>query len=65
MRLCLENTQHRIRAGGVVQVLEHLPSKYEALSSNTNAIKNKTESKKPYKPEFPVFCQNYYLCFVQ
>jgi hypothetical protein len=29
------------RAGGVVQVVEHLPRKLEALSSNTSAAKKK------------------------
>jgi hypothetical protein len=31
------------RAGGVAQVEEHLPSKSEALSSNTSTAKNKKE----------------------
>jgi hypothetical protein len=34
------------RAGGTTQVIECLPSKYEALSSNTSAVKiNKGVSK--------------------
>jgi high-affinity Fe2+/Pb2+ permease len=33
------------RAGRVPQVVECLPSKHEALSSNTNATKNKEKEK--------------------
>jgi hypothetical protein len=34
-----------ILAGTVSQVVEHLPSKHEALSSNTTTIKAKTKQK--------------------
>jgi hypothetical protein len=36
-----EKTQNKKRAGGVAQVVEHLPSKYEAVSSSHNTDKNK------------------------
>jgi hypothetical protein len=39
MRPYLENTQHKNRARGMVQVAESLPSKPEALSSNPSAAK--------------------------
>jgi hypothetical protein len=45
-RPCLENTQHthqKIKAGGVAQVVEHLPSTLKALSSNSNATHKKRE----------------------
>jgi hypothetical protein len=31
------------RLGGVDEVVEHLPSKYRALGSNSNTVKNKTK----------------------
>jgi hypothetical protein len=34
-------THHKKRASGVVQVAQHLPSKYKALSSNPSTNKNK------------------------
>jgi hypothetical protein len=36
MRPYLKNTQHKKGLGGVAQVVEHLPSKHEALSSNSS-----------------------------
>jgi hypothetical protein len=36
------------RVGGVPQVVKHLPSKHEALSSNPVLQKQKTKSKKYY-----------------
>jgi hypothetical protein len=39
MRPYLENTQYKKGAGGMVQVLELLPSKHEALSSNPSTTK--------------------------
>jgi uncharacterized membrane protein len=36
----------RLRARGVTQVVEHLPSKRKALSSNTSTAKEKKERKK-------------------
>jgi hypothetical protein len=46
MRLCLENTQHKKRAGGMGQVVKCLPSKCEALRT---AKKKKKERKKRKK----------------
>jgi hypothetical protein len=49
VRPYLKNTQHKKRAGRVVQVAECLPSKHEALSSNPyhppqNKNKNKNKN---------------------
>jgi hypothetical protein len=46
VRSCLENTHHKKRAGGVAQVIQHLPSKYEALNSNPSTMKKKKKRKK-------------------
>jgi hypothetical protein len=35
-----QKTHHRKRAGGVLRVVEFLPSKHEVLSSNPSAAKN-------------------------
>jgi hypothetical protein len=43
LRPYLKNTQQRKRAGGVAQVVEHLSSKGEALSSNPHVRKKKKE----------------------
>jgi hypothetical protein len=38
---------HSPRAGGVLQVLQRLPSKCEALSSNPSTAKKKKKTKNP------------------
>jgi hypothetical protein len=43
------------RAGGVAQVVKHLPSKGEALSSNPNTIKKKNQGKKT-EAQFIIYC---------
>jgi hypothetical protein len=40
VRPYLKNTQHKKRAGGVAQMVQHLPSKHKALSSNPSTKKN-------------------------
>jgi dihydroxyacid dehydratase/phosphogluconate dehydratase len=42
----LKNTQHKKRAGGVAQVVGHLPKKLEALHSNPSTAKRITAIKK-------------------
>jgi hypothetical protein len=37
--------RYRLRAGGVAQVVEDLPSKYEALSSNPNTDRKKKKDR--------------------
>jgi hypothetical protein len=44
-RSYLENTQPQNRAGRGCQVVEYLPSKYEALSSNPTAATKKPKPK--------------------
>jgi hypothetical protein len=39
VRTYLKKTQHKKRAGGVAQVVDHLHSKYEAMSSNPSTEK--------------------------
>jgi hypothetical protein len=46
MRPYLENTQHKKRAGEAAKVVEHLPNKYEALSSNPHTAKKKKKKKR-------------------
>jgi hypothetical protein len=41
MRAYLKNTQHKKEAGGEAQMVERLPSKHDALSSNTCTKKKK------------------------
>jgi hypothetical protein len=41
----LENTQHKKGAGGVAQVVEHLPCKCEALSLNCSTTKERKTSR--------------------
>jgi hypothetical protein len=43
MRPYLEKTHHKNRAGRVAQVVEHLFSKCEALSSKPNIAKEKSQ----------------------
>jgi hypothetical protein len=45
MRFYLEKYPLQKRAIEVVQVIEHLPSKHEALSSNCSTTKKKKERK--------------------
>jgi hypothetical protein len=42
-----------LRAGGVAQVVEHLPSKCEALSSNHSVNKKKKEIIKKFHSDLP------------
>jgi hypothetical protein len=39
-----KNTQHRKRAGRVMHVVEHLHSRYEALSSNSSTVTTKEKT---------------------
>jgi hypothetical protein len=43
MRPNLENTQQKKRAGRVAQEVQHLPSKCEALSSNSSTTHTTSE----------------------
>jgi hypothetical protein len=43
MEICIKNKK---RPGGVAQVVEHLPNKREALSSNYSADKKKKKKEK-------------------
>jgi hypothetical protein len=45
MEICIKNKK---RPGGVAQVVEHLPNKREALSSNYSADKKKKKERKAY-----------------
>jgi dipeptidase len=45
MEICIKNKK---RPGGVAQVVEHLPNKREALSSNYSADKKKKRKKSLY-----------------
>jgi hypothetical protein len=47
-RTCLKN---KIQAGGVTQVVECLPSKYEALSPSPNTKKKKKERERKKRKE--------------
>jgi hypothetical protein len=50
MRLPLEKTHHtHIKAGRVTQLIEHLPSKYEVLSSKFKLQYHQKEKKKKEK----------------
>jgi hypothetical protein len=46
MRSYLEKTKHKNRTVGVTQVVEHLCSKHEALSSRPSTSKNKKKNEK-------------------
>jgi hypothetical protein len=46
MRPYLENTQHKKRTSGMVQVAEHLPSKHEAMHSNPNTTKTNKQKRR-------------------
>jgi hypothetical protein len=41
--------KERMRAGGMAPAIEHLPRKYEALSSNPNTTKKKKKKKERVK----------------
>jgi hypothetical protein len=45
MRPCLENTQHKNRAGGVVQVVEHLPRKFKYQYCHDQTKKRKEKER--------------------
>jgi hypothetical protein len=44
--LCFNQKPGRVQADRVTHVVEHLPSKHEAPSSNPSTAKNKTKQKK-------------------
>jgi hypothetical protein len=49
-QVCFGNSSYSVskvlvRAGGVAQVVGHLPSKHEALSSNSSTAKKKTKQR--------------------
>jgi hypothetical protein len=46
MRSYLRKTCHKKRAGGVAEMLEHLPSNCDALSSNFSVPQKKKKKKK-------------------
>jgi hypothetical protein len=56
----VENIPTEKRAGGVVQVVEHLPNKHKALSSNptTKKITKQKQHKKPNLKQNLIFIPN-------
>jgi hypothetical protein len=51
LRPYLENIPTQRRTGRVVQVVERLPSKHEALNSSSSTIKKNNKNKKLFKEE--------------
>jgi hypothetical protein len=50
----LENTQHKKGLGGLDQVVDHMPIKCEALSSNSSTIKKQNKELKEMSQKFKI-----------